>query len=317
LDHRRDPLQPLGDPIALRAIGSTDRQRCALEAPNPNLQAPKKRQSPNTNECCLRGIGYWSLRFLWVLVLGVWGFIAMDEPRYVFHAFGPSHLTVIFLTIALPFFLAFTVHRTKSRFLERSICFAISALLLINYVAYLIVGRQFGVTEWYRALPMQLCDWAMIVIMIALWTGNRRALEIAYFWGIGGTLQALITPNLRFGFPDLRFISFFVAHSGIIIGIVFLMLIYGFRPAPSGILRTFLWTEVYFVVAFTTDLLTGMNYGFLLHKPEAASLLSFLSDWRALYLLEFHLLAFAFFTLLYTPFAIVDLVRGKSLRNPG
>src|SRR6202022_2107291 len=161
-------------------------------------------------------------------------------------------------------------------------------------------------------LPMQLCDWAMAVIIVALWTGSRRWLEVAYFWGIGGTLPGLITPNLRFGFPDLRFISFFVAHSGIIIGIVFLMLIYGFRPGPNGILRTFLWTEVYFVVAFTIDLLTGENYGFLLHKPEAASLLSFLSDWRPLYLLEFHLLAFAFFVLLYAPFAIVDLVRGKS-----
>jgi hypothetical integral membrane protein (TIGR02206 family) len=226
-----------------------------------------------------------------------------------FHVYSPSHLTVIFLTVALPFVLALIVHRTKSRALERSICFAISALLLINYVAYLIVARQFGVAAWQKMLPMQLCDWAMVVIIVALWTGSRRWLEIAYFWGIGGTLQALITPNLRFGFPDLRFISFFVAHSGIIIGIIFLMLIYGFRPRPIGILRTFAWTEVYFVIAFTIDLLTDENYGFLLHKPEAASLLNFLSDSRPLYLLEFHVLAFLFFALLYAPFAIVDLVR--------
>src|SRR6195256_6786351 len=219
-----------------------------------------------------------------------------------FHAWSPSHLTVIFLTIGLPFVLALIVHRTKSRFLERSICFAISALLLTNYVAYLIVARNFGVTHWYRALPLQLCDWAMAVILVRLWTGNRRWLEVAYFWGIGGTLQAIITPNLAFGFPDLRFISFFVAHSGIIIGIVFLMLIYGFRPRAVGILRTFAWTELYFVVAFTFDLLTGENYGFLLHKPEAASLLNVLSDWRALYSLQFHFLPFLFFFALYGAF---------------
>ena len=235
----------------------------------------------------------------------------------LFKPFGVAHLTVIFLTAALPFLLALIVHRTKSRFLERSIAFSISALLLINYVAYLIVARHFGVTHWYKTLPLQLCDWAMFVIIVALWTGNRRWLEVAYFWGIGGTLQALITPNLAFGFPDLRFISFFVAHSGIIIGIVFLMLIYGFRPRAVGILRTFAWTELYFVVAFTFDLLTGENYGFLLHKPEAASLLDFLSDSRPLYLLQFHGLAFLFFCALYAPFAIVDLARGKSLRNAG
>jgi hypothetical integral membrane protein (TIGR02206 family) len=234
--------------------------------------------------------------------------------EHPFHVCSPSHLTVIFLTIALPIVLALIVHRTKSRALERSICFAISALLLINYVAYLIVARQFGVAAWQKMLPMQLCDWAMIVIIVALWTASRRWLEIAYFWGIGGTLQAIITPNLQFGFPSLRFISFFVAHSGIIIGIVFLMLIYGFRPRAVGILRTFAWTEFYFVIAFTTDLLTGENYGFLLHKPEAASLLSFLSDSRPLYLLEFHGLAFLFFALLYAPFAIVDLVRKGQTR---
>jgi hypothetical integral membrane protein (TIGR02206 family) len=227
----------------------------------------------------------------------------------LFRPFGVAHLTVIFLTVALPFVLALIVRRTKSHFLERSIAFSISALLLINYVAYLIVARRFGVTSWQKALPMQLCDWAMVVIIVALWTGNRRWLEIAYFWGIGGTLQALITPNLAFGFPDLRFISFFVAHSGIIIGIVFLMLIYGFRPRAIGILRTFAWTEFYFVVTFTLDLLTGENYGFLLHKPEAASLLNLLSDWRPLYLLQFHGVAFLFFCALYAPFAIVDLVR--------
>ena len=228
-----------------------------------------------------------------------------------FHAWSPSHLVVIILTIGLPFLLALMVHRTKSPRLERSIRLTIAALLLINYLAYVFVARNFGIDRWYKLLPLQLCDWAMIVIIGALWSGNRRWLEVAYFWGIGGTLQAILTPNLRFGFPDLRFISFFVAHSGIIIGIVFLMLIYGFRPSAKGVLRTFLWTEGYFVVAFTVDLLTGENYGFLLHKPEAASLLDFLSDWHPLYLLEFHGLAFLFFSLLYAPFAIVDLVRGR------
>jgi hypothetical integral membrane protein (TIGR02206 family) len=226
-----------------------------------------------------------------------------------FHPWSSSHFVVIFLTVVLPFILAFVVHRTRSPRLERSIRLTLSALLIINYLGYVIVARNFGVDRWYKLLPLQLCDWAMIVIIGALWTGNRRWLEVAYFWGIGGTLQAIITPNLRFGFPDLRFISFFVAHSGIIIGIIFLMLVYGFRPRAFGVVRTFLWTEVYFVVAFTVDLLTGENYGFLLHKPEAASLLNFLSDWLPLYLLEFHIVAFLFFCLLYAPFAIVDLVR--------
>src|SRR5207244_11608270 len=226
-----------------------------------------------------------------------------------FHPWSPPHFTVIFLTIGLPFLLALIVHRTKSRVLERSICFAISALLLINYVAYLIVARNFGVSAWQKMLPMQLCDWAMVVIIGALWTGNRRWLEVAYFWGIGGTLQAIITPNLRFGFPDLRFISFFVAHSGIIIGIIFLLLFYDFGRAALAVVGRFFWTNLIFLLPFRVVSITVSTSGFLLHIPEAGSLLNFLSDFRPLYLVQFHGLAFLFFCVLYAPFAIVDLAR--------
>lgn len=232
----------------------------------------------------------------------------MNEPAE-FHAFSLEHLVVIFLTVTLPFALAAFVRHTKSQAIERSIAHLLSAILIGNYVVYLLFIRRWGALPWQSTLPMQMCDWAMVVIVVTLASGNRRWFEVAYFWGIGGTLQAVLTPNLRFGFPDLRFVSFFVAHSGIIVGIVFLMLTRGLRPYKMSVVRAFLWSELYFVVALTVDLLTGVNYGFLLHKPEAFSLLSYLSEYRPLYLVQMHGLAFVFFGALYLPFALVDLVR--------
>ena len=88
-------------------------------------------------------------------------------------------------------------------------------------------------------------------------------------------------------------------------------------PARPCIWRTFAWTEFYFVITITVDLVTGANYGYLLHRPEAASLLNLLSDSRPLYLFEMHLLALFFFLALYSPFAIYDLARGKVIRNAG
>jgi hypothetical integral membrane protein (TIGR02206 family) len=146
-----------------------------------------------------------------------------------------------------------------------------------------------------------------------MWTGNQRWFEVAYFWGLGGTLQAVLTPNLPFGFPDWRFISFFTSHCGIIIGVVFLMLTRRYRPFPMSIVRVFLWSEFYFVVTFVTDKLTDFNYGFLLHKPEAFSILSFLSDSWPLYLLQLHGVALLFFLGLYAPFAVYDVARGSRL----
>src|SRR5437667_3546974 len=234
-------------------------------------------------------------------------------PERVFQPYGWPHLTVIVLTITLPFVLAAVVHRTKSTRVERTIVALLSAVLVVNYIAYLIFVRSHGSLSWRQMLPLQLCDWGMVVVIIAMWTGNQRWFEVAYFCGIGGTLQAVLTPNLRFGFPDLRFISFFTSHSGIIIGVVFLMLIRRYRPYPMSIVRVFLWSEFYFVVTLIADKLTGFNYGFLLHKPEAFSILNFLSDSRPLYLLEMHGIALLFFLGLYAPFAIVDLVSKKEL----
>ncbi|PYJ51538.1 MAG: TIGR02206 family membrane protein [Verrucomicrobia bacterium] len=234
----------------------------------------------------------------------------MEHP---FQPYGLPHLTVIFLTIVLPFVLAGIVRYTKSSRVERAIIAVLSTVLIFNYIAYLIFVRSYGMVTWRQMLPLQLCDWGMVVVIIAMWTGNQRWFEVAYFWGIGGTLQAVLTPNLRFGFPDLRFISFFTSHSGIIIGVVFLMLIRRYRPYPMSIVRVFLWSEFYFVVTLIADQLTGFNYGFLLHKPEAFSILNFLSDSRPLYLLEMHGVALLFFLGLYAPFAIVDLVSKKEL----
>lgn len=227
-----------------------------------------------------------------------------------FETYGTAHVVVIALTVLLPLVFGLAVRRTRSRKLERAFAAILTLVLVANYVGYVIFIR--GEQRWSQMLPMQLCDWALFVVIIALWTKRPGWFEVAYFWGIGGTLQAILTPNLQFGFPDFHFIGFFVAHCGIVVGILFLMLAHRLRPRPLSIVRVFLWTELYFVCAITADTITGVNYGFLLHKPEAKTLLSMLSDNHALYLAQMHLLALVFFTVLYLPFAVADLVRGKT-----
>ncbi len=211
------------------------------------------------------------------------------------------------MILAWPFVLAPLARR--SRRAEWIIAAILSALLFGNYLAYLAQSRSFGALNWTQMLPLQLCDWALLVVVVASWTHRQRWFEVAYFWGLGGTLQALLTPNLAFGFPDFRFISFFLAHGVIVIGVVLLILVHRLRPTARSIARVFAWTELYFVIAFATDWFTGVNYGFLLHKPEAKTLLNFLSDDRILYLVQMHLLAFGFFAALYLPFFLYDLAR--------
>jgi hypothetical integral membrane protein (TIGR02206 family) len=242
----------------------------------------------------------------------------MKEVPPQFHPYGLPHLLVILLTATLPFALAALVRRSKSQRLERAIVVTLSALLVLNYATYLLFVRfRGGVVSWQQLLPLQLCDWGMVVVIVAMLTQRQHWFEVAYFWGIGGTVQAVLTPNLHFGFPDFRFFSFFISHCGIIVGIVFLMLTRRYRPEPMSLVRVWLWSELYFVITIIADQLTGYNYGYLLHKPDTASILDFLSNSRPLYLLQMHGVALLFFLVLYAPFAIVDLAKEKLIRNPG
>jgi hypothetical integral membrane protein (TIGR02206 family) len=229
--------------------------------------------------------------------------------------FGPAHLCAIVLTLTLPIALAIAFRRTKSGLLDRIVRCSFATLLVGNYLGYVVYRWQHGYIDWREMLPMQLCDWTMIAVVVASLKENRRRwLEVAYFWGIGGSLQAIFTPNLQFGFPDFRFFTFFLDHGAIVAGIIYLMLSRKFRPTLGSVWRTLLWSEIYLAVALAVDHVTGVNYGFLLHKPQAASLLSLLSDWRPLYILQMNIVAILFFAWLYAPFAIVDFIR-RSVRR--
>jgi hypothetical integral membrane protein (TIGR02206 family) len=238
----------------------------------------------------------------------------MDAAR-TFRPFGLAHLIVIALTISLPFIFAAFARKTRWPRSEQIIARLLAGLLLFNYAGYEMYLALTAGLAWQKALPFQLCDWAMVAILVALLTGRERWLEVAYFWGIGGTLQAILTPDLKYAFPDIRFLTFFIAHSGIVVAIAFMMIMKKFRPHWLSIVRTFAWSELYFASAITVDLITGENYGYLLHKPAAASLLDALSDNRLVYILQMHLLALIFFIVLYLPFALYDLLRGNASHN--
>ena len=237
------------------------------------------------------------------------------HPEPVFRLFGPAHLVVVILSVANPHGLGLAVRLRHSQRIDRAVAVCLALLLATNYCGYAAYLMQRGQLVWQQALPFQLCDWAMVTIIVALLTGRQSWSEVSYFWGIGGTFQAILTPNLQVGFPNIRFISFFVGHCGIVAGVIYLMIARRFRPTLGSVWRTLAWSELYLVATLLVDRLTNVNYGFLLHKPQAASILDYLSQTHWLYLVELNVLALLFFVLLYAPFAIAYLLQVFQRRN--
>ena len=235
--------------------------------------------------------------------------MAAMPPPPIFHPYGLSHWVVIALTLGLPVLFWATARGERRSGYRAGIRYGLSILLFANWICYEVNRASVGQFDVAHAAPMQLCDWAMFAVIAALITLRRGVYEVAYFWGLAGTLQAILTPNLKEGFPSPWFISFFVAHCGIVVGVLYLTAVEGLRPRLWSIVHALLWSEVYLVVALIVNASTGANYGFLSHRPFGKSLLDYLSDNHTLYVVEMNLLAVAFYFLLYAPFWVRDTVR--------
>lgn len=137
-------------------------------------------------------------------------------------------------------------------------------------------------------------------------TKNYSIYEFCYFLGIGGALQALLTPDLGlYGFPHFRFFQTYISHGLIISAAIYMTVVEGFRPTWKSLLRVALWINVYMVVVFVINMLIGSNNLFVAHKPPTASLLDLLSPWPW-YILWMEAIGLVVCLILYLPFAIKD-----------
>ena len=224
------------------------------------------------------------------------------EPARKFVLFGGLHLSILATTLLLPFALSRCTRRNERPRLARLLAGALAVVLLSDRIFAIVYGyHEQRITRWADALPMHLCDWASLAVIITLLWRNQLLYELAYFWGLAGTLQAVLTPDLAAQFPDPFFISFFVEHCGIIVAVLFMTWGLSMRPLPGAVWRAFLWTQVYAACAGAVDWATATNYGYLAHKPVHSSLLDYFGPWPW-YILVLEGLSLLLYTILYLPF---------------
>lgn len=180
----------------------------------------------------------------------------------------------------------------------------ILAVLIVTAEPSYWIGQIIqGAYSFRYDLPLQLSNAAEFVSAAALWWPTPLLVELTYFWGFGAVLQALATPDFQQHFPDPAYFRFYVAHGGILIAAVFLVVGRGIRPRPWAAAHVFLITVAFAGLVGLADILTGGNYMYLRVKPASGSLLNFMGPWPW-YIASGALLAIVFLALLNVPFAI-------------
>lgn len=182
---------------------------------------------------------------------------------------------------------------------------ALAVVLVGDEVAWWIylVATHANRAELLYALPFQLCDAAIFVSAFALWFRRQILVEVTYFWGLAGTIQAIITPDLPQHFPSFPFIQYYVAHGGVVAAALFLVVGLGQWPRRRAVIWVAALTIAYAAFVGLLDAITGADYLYLRAKPASATVLDLLGPWPW-YIGWAALIGIALFLILDAPFVI-------------
>ena len=233
---------------------------------------------------------------------------AKDYTGGAFVLFGTEHLLALAL-IAAACVAVVLLRRRFSPKAQRITRWTLLGLIYLcegSWQVWMLATDQWTIQGM---LPLWLCSvtsWTMPLLLI--WR-SQRYYEWAYFMGVIGAALALSTPDLTiYGFPHFRFIEFLTLHGLIIVAVVYMTAVEGFRPTWGSLPRVILITNLYWLVCFIVNNLIGSNYGYTQGKLPTPSLLDVLGP-HPWYLLSMEVLGIALCLLMYLPFALRDRKR--------
>ena len=219
-----------------------------------------------------------------------------------FQTFSTAHLIAMALTLAVPLLLTAIARRRAAA----TIGYILAGVLLTNEVTswcYQFVSADFELFV-KEHLPLHACGIAVLATTATLIFRNQRTYEISYFWGLVGSSNAVITPSLGEGegFSSYRFFQYFIAHSGIIVGVLYATWGLRMRPTLRGLFRAFVCVNLFAVCVGVFNVVMDSNYMFLCDPPRTASPF-FFAPWPW-YIPILDLVALGMFFAVFSPFLV-------------
>jgi len=164
------------------------------------------------------------------------------------------------------------------------------------------------------ALPLQLCSISLYCSLIMLLNKNYTIFEFTYLAGLGGAIQALVTPDLgHYTYPHFRTFQFFIAHGAIVLACVFMIFVEKYKPTLRSLWRAFVILNIISAVVGVMNWLTGGNYMFLARKPQGASLIDVLGPWPW-YIISLEGVVVLSFFVFFSPFVVRNFYKRRKLK---
>ncbi|NJN66214.1 MAG: TIGR02206 family membrane protein [Chloroflexaceae bacterium] len=242
-------------------------------------------------------------------------YFAREYPGTPFRFFSPAH-RVALLVVVLVNLVLFLLRRTPPRPCP-VVRNGLATVLIVNEGAWHAWNWKTGQWDVQTMLPLHLCSASVFLSTIMLVTRSYALYEVLYFMGIGGALQALLTPDLmQYGFPHFRFFQTFLSHGALVTAPVYMTVVEGYRPTPRSVARVLVGLNLCLLPVAVLNRAIGSNYLFIARKPDMPTLLDVLGPWPW-YILSMQAIGAGVVLVLYLPFAFRDWQRknGASRRS--
>lgn len=237
---------------------------------------------------------------------------APDSFRWLteFRAFSILHLvTVVALAIAMAG-SSVLGRRWKDTPSERRLRVGWCVLTIawnIGALVYFMLPDVFDPTESW---PLHVCDLAVWIAPAALLTQRRWLRTLLYFFGIGLSTQAFVTPVVEGGVAGIRYWLFWVGHTQIVGSAIYDVTALGYRPRGRDLLFACGALLAYAACVTPINLAFDLNYGYIGNAhPERPTLIDRLGPWpwRLLPMLG---LALGVFVLAWVVWTVPAAIRG-------
>ncbi|MDO4778241.1 MAG: TIGR02206 family membrane protein [Tissierellia bacterium] len=213
------------------------------------------------------------------------------EDGYKLPLFGKVHITLLFVWLIGMILISVFSEKIRLKFKNNLFLKLLVGILLVDQIV--LYAWQFG-SGFFRfdiSLPLYHCRISVFLMIIGVFFDKKWAKSVGLYWGILGTVMAMILPDLyKFSYPHYTNFQFFIVH--ILLGYVSMYIIavemYNFPKKDLKFVLIFTNIFNISVTAFNLIFLKTnpeINYGYLIAPPKMLESVMNLNMWMYILLI--------------------------------